>query len=77
MTFNAPGIGGTLNEIGVSMGSDVLRAPGGSLPADPTEDVHLGAELGGLKADADRLLGEWLATGSSLVSSSWARQLLD
>ncbi len=71
MTFNAPGIGVTLNDIGVSMGSDVLRAPGGPLPADPAEDVHLSVELGGLKAHSDRLLGEWLATGSSLVSSSW------
>ncbi len=71
MTFNAPGVGVTLNDIGVSMGSDVLRAPGGPLPADPAEDVHLNAELAGLKTHADRLLGEWLATGSGLASSSW------
>ncbi len=71
MTFNAPGIGVTLNDIGVSMGSDVLRAPGGPLPANSTEDVHLSPELADLKTRADGLLGEWLATGSSLVSSSW------
>jgi hypothetical protein len=65
------GIVMTLNDIGVLMGSDVLRAPGGPLPADPKEDVHLSAELVGLKTQADRLLGEWLAAGSSLVSSCW------
>ena len=71
MTFHAPGIGVPLNEIGLAMGPDVLRAPGGPLPADPAEDVHLSEELAGLKAEAERRLDEWQATGSSLVSSSW------
>lgn len=71
MTFHAPGIGVPLNEIGLAMGPDVLRAPGGPLPADPAEDVHLSEELADLKAEAERRLDEWQATGSSLVSSSW------
>lgn len=71
MTFHAPGIGVPLNEIGLSMGPDVLRAPGGPLPADPAEDVHLTGELADLKAEADRRLDEWQSTGSGLASSSW------
>jgi choline dehydrogenase len=71
MTFAAPGLGIPLNEIGLSMGPDVLRVPGGPLPADPAEDVHLTGELADLKAEADRRLDEWMATGSSLAASSW------
>ena len=71
MTFHAPGIGVTLNEIGLSMGPDVLRAPGGPLPVDPADDVHLDGELADLKTEAERRLDEWQATGSSLAASSW------
>ena len=71
MTFHAPGIGVTLNEIGLSMGPDVLRAPGGPLPIDAADDVHLGGELADLKTEAERRLDEWQATGSSLAASSW------
>ncbi len=71
MTFHAPGIGVALNEIGLSMGTDVLRGPDGPLPADPAEDVHLGTELTQLKAEAERRLDEWQATGSGLAASSW------
>jgi choline dehydrogenase len=71
MSFHAPGIGVPLNEIGLSMGPDVLRAPGGPLPADPAEDVFLIGELADLKAEADRRLDEWQSTGSGLASSSW------
>ncbi len=71
MTFHAPGIGVPLNEIGLSMGPDVLRAPGGPLPADPADDLQLSADLIDLKAEAERRLEEWQATGSSLVASSW------
>ena len=71
MTFHAPGLGVTLNEIGLSMGPDVLRATGGPLPVDPAEDAHLSRELADLKAEAQRRLDEWQATGSSLAASSW------
>ena len=71
MTFHAPRIGVPLNEIGLSMGPDVLRAPGGPLPADPAEDVHLSGELADLKVEAGRRLDEWQSTGSGLASSSW------
>jgi choline dehydrogenase len=71
MTFHAPGIGVPLNEIGLSMGPDVLRAPEGPLPADPAEDVHLIGDLADLKAEAGRRLDEWQSTGSGLASSSW------
>ncbi|MFM9852469.1 MAG: GMC family oxidoreductase [Sphingomonadaceae bacterium] len=71
MTFDAPGLGITLNEIGLSMGPDVLRGPDGPLPVDPADDAHLGGELAALKAEAERRLDEWMATGSSLAASSW------
>jgi choline dehydrogenase len=71
MTFRAPGIGVTLNEIVLSMGPDVLRAPNGRLPADAADDVHLSEELTDLKAEASLRLEEWRATGSGLASSSW------
>lgn len=71
MTFHAPGIGIALNEIGLSMGPDVLRGPDGPLPVDPAEDIHLGTELAGLKAEAQLRLDEWQATGSGLAASSW------
>ncbi|GAC1412345.1 MAG: hypothetical protein NVSMB69_14760 [Novosphingobium sp.] len=71
MTFHAPGLGVPLNEIGLSMGPDVLRGPEGPLPVDPALDIHLGAELADLKAEAERRLDEWQATGSGLAASSW------
>jgi choline dehydrogenase len=71
MTFHAPGLGVPLNEIGLSMGPDVLRGPDGPLPVDPALDIHLGAELADLKAEAERRLDEWQATGSGLAASSW------
>ena len=70
MFFPAPGVGVAMAEIGVSAGPDALRAPAGPLPADPAEDAKLSPELAGLKAEAERRVGEWLETGSSLVSSS-------
>ena len=68
--FPAPGVGVAMAEIGVSAGPDALRSPAGPLPADPADDAGLSPELAGLKAEAERRVGEWLETGSSLVSSS-------
>lgn len=68
--FSAPGIGVPVVEVGISAGPDALRAPAGPLPADPAEDEHLPAELAGLKAEAERRVGQWMETGESLVSSS-------
>ncbi len=70
MFFPAPGIGVAMAEIGVSAGPDALRAPAGPLPADPADDAGLSPELAGLKAEAERRVGEWLETGSGLASSS-------
>jgi len=70
MFFPAPGIGVSMAEIGVSAGPDALRAPTGPLPADPADDTTLPPELAALKAEAERRVGEWMETGSSLVSSS-------
>src|SRR5205085_1782363 len=70
MTFPAPGLGVSMVDVGVAMGPDALRAPAGPLPADPAEDYALPPELAGLKAEAQRQLGEWFTTGSGLVSSS-------
>ncbi len=68
--FPAPGIGVPIAEVGVSAGPDALRAPAGPLPADPADDATLPPELAGLKAEAERRLGQWMETGESLVSSS-------
>ncbi len=57
-------------EMGLSMGPDALRAPAGPLPADPADDANLPEELKAVKAEAERRLGEWAATGRGLVSSS-------
>jgi choline dehydrogenase-like flavoprotein len=70
MFFPAPGIGVAMAEIGVSAGPDALRAPAGPLPADPADDASLSPDLAALKAEAERRLGEWAETGSSLVASS-------
>ncbi len=68
--FPAPGIGVPVAEVGVSAGPDALRAPAGPLPADPADDASLPPELAGLKAEAERRLGQWMETGESLVTSS-------
>ncbi len=70
MFFPAPGIGVPVAEIGVSIGPDALRAPAGPLPADPADDDALTGKLAALKAEAERRLEEWHATGSSLAASS-------
>ncbi len=70
MIFPAEGTGLPLAEVGVSVGPDALRGPGGPLPADPADDASLSPELAALKAEAQRRLDEWVETGSSLVSSS-------
>jgi choline dehydrogenase-like flavoprotein len=66
----APGLGVSMAAMGVAMGPDALRAPAGPLPADPADDAALPAELAGLKAEAERQVGEWFTTGHGLVSSS-------
>ena len=70
LMFPAPGIGVSMNDVGVSMGPDALRAPNGPLPADPADDSSLPPELQALKADAERRVTEWATTGHGLVSSS-------
>ena len=70
MFFPAPGIALTMAEVAVALGPDALRAPVGPLPADPADDDALLPELQGLKAEAERQLGEWVTTGRGLVSSS-------
>jgi choline dehydrogenase len=69
MPFQAPGIGLPLSEIGLSMGPDALRGPGGPLPVNPADDTRLTAEQIALKTEAQRRLDEWETTGSSYVSS--------
>ena len=68
--FHAPGVGISVNEIGVSFGPDALRAPAGPLPADPRDDAKMPAELQGLKQEAERRITEWATTGRGLISSS-------
>lgn len=70
LLFPAPGVGVPMAEVGLSLGPDFLRGPGGPLPADPADDVHLPPELVGLKAEAERRIAEWAGTGSGLISSS-------
>ena len=70
LMFPAPGLGVSMAAMGVAMGPDALRAPAGPLPADPADDAALPAELAGLKAEAERQVGEWATTGAGLVSSS-------
>jgi hypothetical protein len=66
----APGVGVSMNEVGVSFGPDALRAPAGPLPANPHEDADMAAELKALKQEAERRITEWATTGCGLVSSS-------
>jgi choline dehydrogenase len=68
--FEAPGVGLSMAEIGVSFGPDALRAPGGPLPADPSQDAALAPELAALKAEAEQRVEEWRATGKGLIASS-------
>ncbi|MGH7025466.1 MAG: GMC family oxidoreductase [Caulobacteraceae bacterium] len=68
--FEAPKIGVSMAEIGVSLGPDALRAPAGPLPADPADDANLTGELADLKAEAEKRLAEWKETGSGLIASS-------
>jgi choline dehydrogenase-like flavoprotein len=70
LLFPAPGVGISMNEMGLSMGPDALRVPGGPLPADPAEDASLGEELKAVKAEAERRVTEWAVTGRGLASSS-------
>ena len=68
--FSAPGVGVSMAEVGISFGPDALRAPAGPLPADPTQDAGMPAELQALKQEAERRITEWATTGNGLVSSS-------
>lgn len=70
LCFPAPGVGLSVLEVGMSVGPDVFRAPGGPLPADPADDIHLSPELVGLKQEAERRLKEWATTGKGIASSS-------
>ena len=70
MFFAAPGVGLSLVEAAISMGPDALRAPAGPLPTDPAEDADMPEPLQALKAEAERRLAEWTATGHGLASSS-------
>ncbi len=68
--FTAPGVGVSMQDLALSMGSSVLRHPAGPLPADPRDDETMPAELQALKHEADRRLTEWQSTGRGLASSS-------
>ena len=70
LVFDAPGLGQSHTEVGISCGPSALRAPAGPLPADPADDVDLTEELAALKAESERRLKEWQDTGQSLASSS-------
>ena len=68
--YEAPGIGVSMTQMGLSMGPDALRAPAGPLPADPADDADLPEELQALKGEAERRVTEWATTGHGLVASS-------
>ncbi|HZA85877.1 MAG TPA: GMC family oxidoreductase N-terminal domain-containing protein, partial [Acidimicrobiales bacterium] len=70
LIYPAPGTGVSMNQMGLSMGPDALRAPAGPLPADPADDADLPEELQALKAEAERRVTEWATTGHGLASSS-------
>ncbi len=70
--FPAPGAGLTMNEIGLSLGPDVLRGPGGPLPADPADDANLSPQQQALKQEAERRIAEWQTNGTGLAASSLA-----
>jgi choline dehydrogenase len=70
LIHEAPGIGVSMSQMGVSLGPDALRSPAGPLPADPADDADLPEELQALKAEAERRVAEWATTGHGLVASS-------
>jgi len=70
LLYEAPGSGVSMEEMGVAMGPDALRAPAGPLPADPADDADLPAELQAVKAEAERQVTEWATTGRGLAASS-------
>ena len=70
LVYPAPGIGVSMNEIGLAMGPDALRGPAGPLPVDPADDARLPPELRALKTEAERRLSEWQTTGRGLAASS-------
>jgi choline dehydrogenase-like flavoprotein len=70
LLFDAPGLGVSMAQLAVGMGSDALRQPSGPLPSNPADDASLPPDLQALKAEADRQLSEWFTTGSGIVSSS-------
>jgi choline dehydrogenase len=70
LIYQAPGIGVSMSQMGVSMGPDALRSAAGPLPADPADDADLPEELQALKAEAERRVTEWATTGHGLVASS-------
>jgi choline dehydrogenase len=70
LIYQAPGIGVSMSQMGVSMGPDALRSSAGPLPADPADDADLPEELQALKAEAERRVSEWATTGHGLVASS-------
>ena len=70
LMYEAPGIGVSMAQMGLSMGPDALRAPAGPLPADPADDVDLPPELQAVKDEAEARVTEWATTGHGLVSSS-------
>lgn len=68
--FPAPDVGVPLSEIALSLGPDVFRGPDGPLPEDPADDASLSAEQLALKKEAERRIGEWVANGTGLQTSS-------
>src|SRR5918995_1681288 len=70
LIYPAPGTGVSMNQMGLSMGPDALRAPAGPLPADPADDADLPEELQALKAEAERRVTQWGTTGHRPASSS-------
>jgi choline dehydrogenase len=68
--FPAPGVGVSMNEVGISIGPAALRHPAGPLPADPNDDEQMPPELLALKQEAERRLAEWATTGCGLAASS-------
>jgi len=70
LCFPAPGVGISMTEVGLSFGSDALRAPAGPLPADPADDAEMSEALKAAKQEADRRMGVWASDGQGLISSS-------
>src|SRR5262249_1358480 len=66
----AHGVGGWGAGGAISLGPAGLRPRAGPLPADPTQDAGMPAELQALKQEAERRITEWATTGNGLVSSS-------